>query len=67
MQANVESLGEVGMHETNKKVSAQNIEIGSRKQPRCPPTLEANLHSECPHPKHPTKIKVEQHKAKGDP
>jgi hypothetical protein len=27
MQANVESLGGVGMHETNRKVSAQNIEI----------------------------------------
>jgi hypothetical protein len=45
------------MHEANRKVSTQNIEIGSQKQHGCPLTLEVDLHNAHPHPKHLAKKK----------
>jgi hypothetical protein len=65
MEANVESSRGVGMHKANKKVSTQNIEIGSQKQHGCPLTSELDLQSEHPHPKHLVKKKRTTQNQKG--
>jgi hypothetical protein len=49
MQVDVESSKGEKTCKTNKKVFAQNTEIGFRKQPKHPLTLEAYTHNECPH------------------
>jgi hypothetical protein len=56
-QIGVGSLGGVGKHKTNKKVSMRNIEIGSQRQFGHPSTSKAHLHGGHLHPKHPTKGK----------